>query len=127
MIAKGTDDRDPGLIVISRLHRMVRHGYRPWLGYSTERGEDQTIHLRRRHRVGRMWREEVADIFPDGSVWFVFMVPLVHPRADSEGNPYSRSSAIFAQDAENFDALFPPDRLPPSRGRFSRWLYELGY
>jgi hypothetical protein len=120
-------DQNSGLVVISRLHRMVRHGYRPWLGYGTARGEDQAIHLRRRRRAGWTWSTEVANIFPDGSVWFAFNVPLAHPRPDSDGNFYSEASAIFAEDVENFDALFPPGGPFSRYGRFTRWRYEIAY
>jgi hypothetical protein len=110
---------DVGLIIINRLHRLVRHGFRPWLGYSAASGEDQDIHLRR--------RGEVAVIETDGSVWFVFKVPLAHPRKDTDGNLHTEAKTIFAEDSENFDALFPASATPPTRGRFSRWLYETGY
>jgi hypothetical protein len=120
-------DLNSGLVVISRLHRMVRHGYRPWLGYSASRREDQSIHLRRRHRAGKTWWTEVANISPNGSVWFVFRVPLAHPRPGSDGNLYSEASVIFAEDVENFDALFPPGEPFSTYGRFTRWLYEIAY
>jgi hypothetical protein len=108
-----------GLVIIKRLHRMVRHGFRPWLGYSVASFEDEDIHLRR--------GSEVATIHPDGSVWFVFKVPLARARADSDGNLYKESSAIFADDSENFDALFPANSSPPKRGRFVQRLYEFGF
>ena len=120
---------DVGSVVIQRLHRMVRHGFRPWVGYSAESGEDQSIHLRRRgvypgrERIG----EDVANIWPNGSVSFVFKVPLAHPRADHEGNLHSEAYAILSDDSENFDALFPAESLPPKRGRFVRWLYDNWY
>ena len=116
-----------GLVVITRLHRLGRHGFRPWLGYSASSQEDQDIHLRRRKRAGRMMHEEVATILPDGSVWFVFKVPLSYPRRGADGEMYDKSSAICADDAENFDALFPKVCPPPSRGWFTRWLYAHGY
>jgi hypothetical protein len=112
-----------GQVVIKRLHRMVRHGFRPWLGYSAASREDEDIHLRRRRPDGL----DVAQIFPDGSVWFVHKVVLAQPRIDSDGNTYTESYAISADDPENFDALFPPDRAPPERGRFIRRLYEDGF
>lgn len=109
-----------GLILISRLHRLVRHGYRPWLGYSVDSGEDQTISLRRGGGA-------VVDIHPDGSVWFTTKVPLVHPRTDPDGTLRHETFAIFANDAENFDALFPANLPFPQRGSFSRWLYQNFY
>jgi hypothetical protein len=118
-----------GSVIMQRLHRMVRHGFRPWLGYSAESGQDKSIHLRRRgvypgrEQVG----EDVADISPNGSVWFVFKVPLAHSRADSEGNLHSEAHTIFADDSENFDALFPAEAPFPRRGRLVRWLYDSWY
>src|SRR5260370_20519160 len=109
---------DRGLVVIKRLHRMVQHGFRPWLGYSAASLEDEDIHLRRRRREGIQRYLDVAQIFPDGSVWFVHAVPLAHPRVDPDGNTYTKSCAILADDHENFDALFPPNRPPPEWGRF---------
>jgi hypothetical protein len=87
-------------------------------------GEDQDIQLRRCRRVGRAWHMDVATIHSGGSVWFVFKVPLSHPRADSDGNLHSESTAILANLAENSHALYPPEPPPLSRGRFSKWLYE---
>ena len=116
---RASDYNGVGLIIIKRLHRMVRHGFRPLLGYGVASAEDQDIHLRR--------GSEVATIHPDGAVWFVFKVPLQHSRADSDGNLYHESFAVFADDSENFDALFPANSTPPRRGRFVRRLYELGF
>jgi hypothetical protein len=114
----GTHD-DIGSIIIRRLHRMVRHGFWPWLGYSVASCEDQDIHLRR--------RSEVAIICPDASVHFVFKVPLAYSRTDFDGHLHHESFAILADDAENFDALFPVEATPPRRGRFVQRLYEFGF
>jgi hypothetical protein len=59
-----SDYGDVSSTMINRLHRMVRHGFRPvskpsklpakggggktWLGYSAASGQDQDLHLRRR-------------------------------------------------------------------------------
>jgi hypothetical protein len=107
-----------GLIIMRRLHRMVRHGFRPWLGYSTASGQDEDIHLRR--------RDQVASIFPDGSVHFVFKVTLAHRRPDRDGNIRDESFAIMGDDSENFDALFPADAIP-KRPSVARRLYEFGF
>jgi hypothetical protein len=98
---------------------MVHHGFRPWLGYTSASGEDQDIHLRR--------RSEVAIIYPDASVHFVFKVPLAYPRPDSDGHLHGESFVVLADDSENFDALFPADATPLKRGRFVRRLYEFGF
>jgi hypothetical protein len=124
---KPTDMGCAGRVVVKRLHRMVRHGFRPWLGYSAASREDEAIHLRRHRRAGGLRYLDIAQISPDGSVWFVHKVPLARPLVDSEGNTYTESYGILADDSENFDALFPPDRVPPERGRFIRQLYEWGF
>jgi hypothetical protein len=121
-ISRMKSNGDVGLIIIKRLHRMVRCGFRPRLGYSATSGEDEDIHLRR-CGVYR-GREEVASISPDGTVSFVFKVLLVQPRADPYGNLHSEAYAIFVDDAENFDALFPAESPPQRHGRFVRWLYD---
>jgi hypothetical protein len=110
---------DTGSIIIERLHRMVRHGFRPWLGYSAESGEDQDIYLRR--------RSEVATICPDASVQFVFKVRLAYSRAGPDGRLHDESFALQADDSENFDALFPVNATPRKRGRFIQRLYEFGF
>jgi len=120
LVSTGLDANDDmGSIIIRRLHRMVGHGFRPWLGYSVASGEDQDIHLRR--------RREVAIIYPDASVHFVFKVPLAYSRTDSDGHLHHESFAILADDAENFDALFPVEATPPRRGRFVQRLYAFGF
>ena len=86
-----------GVVVIRRLHRMVRHGYRPWLGYDVASGQDRDIHLRR--------KDGNATLRPDGSVAF--------------------ASQVIAGDEEaRFDALLPPNR--PNRRNIVRRLYEIG-
>ena|SRR5712671_5395512 len=115
----GAGDGGVGSIIIKRLHRMVRHGFRPWLGYSVASGEDQDIHLRR--------RSEVAIICPDASVQFVFKVHLTYSRAGPDGHLHDESFVVLADDSENFDALFPADATPPKRGRFVQRLYEFGF
>ncbi|GAC1340812.1 MAG: hypothetical protein NVSMB18_11620 [Acetobacteraceae bacterium] len=97
-----------GLLVIQRLHRLVRHGFRPWLGYDAASGQDGTIHLRR--------KKEVATLMPDGTVTLTGMVC-----AAAAG---SRTLAIACDDGEAFDARFPPNA--PNRRNLTRRLYEIG-
>lgn len=87
-----------GLIVIQRLHRMVRHGFRPWLGYDAASQQDRTIHLRR--------KRDVATLSSDGTVAGL------------------GTAEIPGEDAAAFDALFPPNT--PNRRNLTRRLYELG-
>lgn len=86
-----------GTAIIRRVHQLVRNGYKPLLGYCPP--EDNDLHFRR--------RSDVAVIAEDGSVWFPTPVALRVARAGSEGTMHSTAFAIFADDAENFDALFP--------------------
>ena len=87
-----------GLIVIQRLHRMVRHGWRPWLGYDVASRQDQTIHLRQ--------KRSIATISPDGTV-------SIDPGA-----------TIAADDSRGFDAMFPPNTR--NKRNLMRRLYEIG-
>lgn len=86
-----------GAVVILRLHRMVRHGYRPWLGYDVASSQDRDIHLRR--------KDGNATIQPDGSVRF-------------------EDGGIAADDAAGFDARLPPNT--PNKRNIWRRLYEIG-
>lgn len=91
-----------GLAVIKRLHRLVRHGFRPWLGYDVRSGQDQDVHLRRKDRV--------ATLHPDASVGF--------------DPPFPGAARIAGTDQEAFDALFPPNT--PNKRNLMRRLYEIG-
>lgn len=94
-------DGDGG-VVVRRLHRMVRAGFRPWLGYAVAGGGDRDIELRR--------RDGVARLGADGAVTFEVAVGGVR--------------AIAAADAAGFDLVFPPDM--PNRRNLVRRLYEIG-
>lgn len=100
-------------MVIRRLHRMVRHGYRPWLGYDVASGADRDIHLRR--------RDNMASIGPDGTVSFTAptRIPPTQP-----GLPGSGLLVIAGQDEALFDAAFPANT--PNRRNLVRRLYEIG-
>ena len=91
----------PGSIVIRRLHRLVRAGYVPLLGYASAEGEDQTVRLHRRGRT--------VTLSADGSAVF---------------DPADGPARIEGEDSAGFDALFPPDR--PNRRNIVRRLYEMG-
>lgn len=93
---------DPALTLIQRLHRLVRHGFRPWLGYDTESGDDQTIHLRR--------KAEIATLHPDATLTL-----------DPNTGP---STTIPGTDPAAFDAQFPPNT--PNKRNLTRRLYEIG-
>lgn len=90
----------PGLTVVRRLHRMVRHGYRPWLGYDVASGGDRTVQLCR--------KDGNAVLHPDGTV--VLEVA---------------GQVIAADDEAGFDARFPPNA--PNRRNIVRRLYEVGF
>jgi hypothetical protein len=105
-----------GLTVIRRLHRMVRHGYRPWLGYDVASQQDQDIHLRR--------RDGNATLLLDGSVTFTAPVGLAVPRSGPTGAAETKALTIGGDDDENFDALFPPNT--PNKRNLLRRLYEIG-
>lgn len=105
-----------GLVVIQRLHRLVRRGYRPWLGYDVASGQDQDIHLR--------GKGSIATIRPDGAVVFSDPVDLAFPRDGADGNATRRADTIEGDDQPNFDALFPPNR--PNKRNLTRRLYEIG-
>ena len=99
----GADDR--GLVVVRRLHRLVRHGFRPWLGYDVASGEDGEVQLRR--------KDGTAILRPDGSILL------------SGAGPASPSKMIAGTDDAGFDALFPPNT--PNRRNIVRRLYEIGF
>jgi hypothetical protein len=105
-----------GLIIIQRLHRMVRHGYRPWLGYDMASLQDRNINLRRKRFV--------ATILSDGTVAFRALVDLASPRVGGDGHTCTQAIAIAGDDQENFDALIPPNT--PNKRNLMRRLYEIG-
>ena len=104
-------DTGSGLAVIRRLHRMVRSGYRPWLGYDAASGGDTGIHLRR--------KDNTATLHPDGTVTFAAPVGPTGQDA-SAGQP-----VIAGHDADAFDAAFPPNM--PNKRNLVRRLYEIGF
>ena len=93
------------MVVIRRLHRMVRHGYRPWLGYDVASGQDRDVQLHR--------KDGIATLEPDGTVRIA---------AGPAGTP---TASIAAEDTHAFDAAFPPDM--PNRRNLVRRLYEMGF
>ena len=105
-----------GLVVIRRLHRMVRHGYRPWLGYDVASGQDRDIHLRR--------KDGIATLRADGSVSFSVAVALAVPRVGADGTVSDRATFIAGDDVENFDARFPANTA--NVRNLMRRLYEIG-
>ena len=90
---------EPGQVVITRLHRMVRHGYRPWLGYDVASRQDQTIEL---HIKGA-----IATLAPDGTV------------------ALAAGTIIPGDDTAAFDTAFPPNA--PNKRNLLRRLYEMGF
>jgi len=90
---------ETGAVVIRRLHRLVRHGYRPWLGYDVASGLDAGIELRR--------KDGVATLRADGSVL------LSGPER-----------VIAADDPAAFDTAFAPNTR--NRRNLVRRLYEIG-
>lgn len=102
---------DAGLIVIARLHRLVRHGWRPWLGYDVASGQDRDIHLRR--------KRSVVTISADATVTFDAPIELAFPRHGE-----SRGLTIAGDDQDNFDALLPPNTR--NKRNLMRRLYEIG-
>lgn len=110
-------DSGNGLVVIRRLHRMVRRGYRPWLGYDVTSGADRDIHLRR--------RDNTASIGPDGKVSFTAPIRIPPTRAARPGLPGSGLLVIAGEDEALFDAVFPAN-TPPNRRNLVRRLYEIG-
>jgi hypothetical protein len=100
---------ETGLIIIQRLHRLVRHGYRPWVGYDVASLQDRNISLHR--------KRSVATILPDGTV-------TLTARVGANGHTEKQTSAIAADDHRNFDALFPPNA--PNKRNLMRRLYEIG-
>ena len=113
----GIGGEDRGLTVIRRLHRLVRHGYRPWLGYDVASGEDQDIHLHR--------RDGVAVLQPDGSVVLPAASTPGASRTNGGGAGPGGTTTIAADDAMGFDALFPPNAK--NRRNIMRRLYETGF
>lgn len=107
---------DAGLVVIQRLHRMVRHGYRPWLGYDVASGADRDIHLR--------CKGNTASIAPDGTVAFTAPIRIPPTRTVRPGLPGSGLLVIAGKDGALFDAAFPPNA--PNRRNLMRRLYEIG-
>ena len=104
-----------GLVVIRRLHRMVRHGYRPWLGYNVASGEDRDIQLRR--------RDNTARLGPDGAV--TFTAAIQNPLAFAgSGAPEISLLGIAGDDEALFDACFPANTL--NKRNLVRRLYEIG-
>ena len=103
-------------MVIRRLHRMVRHGYRPWLGYDVASGADRDIHLRR--------RDNTASIGPDGRVSFTAPIRIPSTRTARPGLPGSGLLVIAGEDEALFDAAFPANT--PNRRNLVRRLYEIG-
>ncbi len=93
-----------GLVVIQRLHRMVRHGYRPWLGYDVASGQDRDIQLHD--------KTDIATIGPDGSVSLT---------ARAGGG----RTVIAGDEHAGFDARFPPNA--PNKRNLIRRLYEIGF
>lgn len=86
-----------GCVVVARLHRMVRHGYRPWLGYAVASGQDRSVELKRK----------------DGDAVM-----------ESDGTVRLGGRTFGPGDAAGFDAAFPPDT--PNRRNLLRRLYEIG-
>ncbi len=97
---------DSGPVVIRRLHRLVRHGFRPWLGHDVASGGDRDVELRR--------SDGVARLRPDGTV------VLSGAIAASGTQP----RVIAGTDAAGFDAAFPPNTR--NRRNIVRRLYEIG-
>lgn len=105
-----------GLVVIRRLHRMVRHGYRPWLGYDVESGEDRGIHLRR--------TDNTARLRANGMVTFDTPIRL-SPTWSGRPELAERGLLVIAgEDEALFDAVFPANCA--NRRNLIRRLYEIG-
>ncbi len=103
-----------GLVVVQRLHRLVRHGFRPWLGYDVASAADRTIELRRRGGD--------AILYPDGTLLLAGPEGLPPPGTNpAETVPHT---LIPGNDAAAFDTRFPPDT--PNRRNLMRRLYEIG-
>lgn len=98
--------------MVARLHRLVRNGYRPWLGYPVASGQDGDIHLRR--------KDGVATLYSDGTV--ALSAPA--RRWDTDARPGPATRTIAGDDTAGFDAAFPPDT--PNRRNLLRRLYEIG-
>ena len=106
-----------GLVVIHRLHRLVRHGWRPWLGYDVASRQDSDIHLRRKGGV--------ATLYPDGMVVFSGTVDLAVSAADKNDALRRHAFEVAGDDETSFDALFPPNT--PNKRNIMRRLYEIGF
>lgn len=106
-----------GSIVIRRLHRLVRHGYRPWLGHDVASGQDRDVHLRR--------NDGVATIQPDGSVVFRATVTPAARRLDGHDPVGDQDVTIAGDDDAGFDARLPANT--PNKRNIMRRLYEVGF
>ena len=105
-----------GSVVIRRLHRMVRHGFRPWLGYDVASGQDRDVHLRR--------RDNTASIGPQGTVTFTKPIRVPPARVTRPGLPGTGLLLIGGEDTALFDAIFPANT--PNKRNPVRRLYEIG-
>ena len=112
-----SSDGGNGLAVIRRLHPMVRHGYRPWLGYDGASGADRDIHLRR--------RDNTASIGPDGTVTFTIPIRIPPTKTTQPGLPGRGLLVIAGENGALFDAAFAPDS--PNERNLVRRLYEIGF
>lgn len=95
-----------GAAIIQRLHRLVRHGFRPWLGFDVASGQDGDIHLRR--------HDLFATLDADATL---------HLTPPQPGAPAAES--IPGTDHAAFDARFPPNTR--NRRNLARRLYEIGF
>ena len=103
-------------MVIQRLHRMVRHGYRPWLGYDVASGADRDVPLRR--------RDNTASLGPDGTVTFTAPIRIPPASTTLPGLPGTDLLAIKGEDEALFNAAFPANT--PNKRNLVRRLYEIG-
>ena len=99
-------DPGAGAAIIQRLHRLVRHGFRPWLGFDVASGQDGDIHLRRHDLFATL--DDAATLV------------LTPPRL---GAPPTET--IPGADHAAFDARFPPNTR--NRRNLVRRLYEIGF
>ena len=105
-----------GAVVVRRLHRLVRHGYIPLLGYDVASGQDRDIRL---HRKGA-----TVILHTDGAVRLERARRSTAARTQADGVVSDRSTLVAADDVKSFDALFPPDT--PNKRNVVRRLYEMG-
>jgi hypothetical protein len=80
---------------------------------SESRRQDSSATKKRRHG-------EVATIYPDGSVWFVFKVPLAHSREDSTGKRHNESRPATRSSAPIPSRACRPEIMPNGRCRMHR-------